>query len=46
MDRNQVLGLLLIGAILIGFSVFNQPSPEELQALKYKRDSLEQVEIN
>ena len=44
MDRNQVLGLLLIGAILIGFSVFNQPSPEELQALKYKRDSLEQVE--
>ena len=44
MDRNQVVGLLLIGAILIGFSIFNQPSPEELQAMKHKRDSIEQLE--
>ncbi len=44
MDRNQVAGLLLIGAILIGFSIFNQPSPEELMAMKHRRDSIEQVE--
>ena len=44
MDRNQVVGLLLIGAILIGFSIFNQPSPQELLAMKQRRDSIEQVE--
>ena len=44
MDRNQVVGLLLIGAILIGFSIFNQPSPQELLAMKQRRDSIAQVE--
>jgi YidC/Oxa1 family membrane protein insertase len=44
MDRNQVIGFLLIGAILVGFSIFNQPTPEELAALKHQRDSIENVE--
>ncbi|MEP7264197.1 MAG: membrane protein insertase YidC [Bacteroidota bacterium] len=44
MDRNQVIGFLLIGAILVGFSIFNQPSPEELKALKHQRDSIALIE--
>ena len=49
MDKNSVIGLLLIGAIFIGFSYFNQPSKEEVaQALKQRKelaaaDSLAQV---
>lgn len=47
MDRNSVIGLLLIGAILIGFSIFNKPSQEEYeqaqkeaQEKKEKQDSI------
>ncbi len=32
MDRNTVIGLVLIGLILSVFSIFNQPSKEELKA--------------
>ncbi len=31
MDRNSVIGLLLIGGILLGFSIFNSPSDEEIK---------------
>lgn len=31
MDRNSVIGLLLIGGILLGFSIFNSPSDEEIE---------------
>jgi YidC/Oxa1 family membrane protein insertase len=44
MDRNQVIGFLLIGAILVGFSIVNQPSPEELKARQQQRDSIARVE--
>lgn len=44
MDRNQVIGFLLIGAILVGFSIMNQPSAEELKALQHQRDSIALVE--
>lgn len=44
MDRNSVIGLLLIGAILIGFSILNQPSKEELAAAKHRQDSIAHVE--
>jgi YidC/Oxa1 family membrane protein insertase len=40
MDRNSVIGLLLIGLILIGFSIWNQPSTEELEALRKYEDSV------
>ena len=40
MDRNSVIGLLLIGAILISFSIFNQPTPQEIAAAKRQRDSI------
>jgi len=44
MDKNTFFGLLLIGAIIVGFSIFNAPSDEELAEQKRLRDSLEQVE--
>ena len=31
MDKNAVIGLLLIGGILLGFSIFNSPSDEEIR---------------
>jgi YidC/Oxa1 family membrane protein insertase len=43
MDRNTVLGVALIFAILIGFSYFNKPSEKQLAAAKRTRDPLELV---
>ena len=36
MDRNSVVGLVLIAGILIIFSIFNAPSEEEIRAQKEK----------
>lgn len=44
MDRNSVIGLVLIGVILIGYSLYYQPDQEQLENMKRKRDSLEQVQ--
>ena len=44
MDRNSILGVVLIMAVLIGFSIFNQPSKEEQEAAKRKQDSIALVE--
>jgi YidC/Oxa1 family membrane protein insertase len=40
MDRNSIIGLVLIFLILIGFAWYNQPSEIELQAMKHKQDSI------
>jgi len=40
MDRQSVIGLFLIGLILIGFSIFNAPSEEELAEMRRQQDSL------
>ena len=42
MDKNTIIGFVLIAAVLIGFSWFNQPSKEEVEAMR-KQDSIEQV---
>ncbi|MEA3503820.1 MAG: membrane protein insertase YidC [Bacteroidota bacterium] len=42
MDKNTITGLLLIFAILIGFSIWQAPSEEEIQ-LRREKDSLESV---
>src|SRR5690606_34523234 len=42
MDRNSIIGVVLIIVVLIGFALFNQPSQEELQTAKHKRDSIAQ----
>jgi YidC/Oxa1 family membrane protein insertase len=44
MDRKSIIGLLLIGAILIGWMFYAKPSPEELakQKAQYQADSIAQ----
>lgn len=44
MDRNSIVGLILIGLIIIGFSILNAPSQEQLAAAKHRQDSLALVE--
>ncbi|MBL0339573.1 MAG: membrane protein insertase YidC [Bacteroidetes bacterium] len=46
MDRNSIAGLLLIGLILIGFSIWNQPSTDELAAQQKQKDSIEAIAKN
>lgn len=40
MDRNSVIGLVLIAVILVTFSILNAPSAEEMKAQQQKEDSL------
>ena len=45
MDKNTIIGFVLIAAVLIGFSVYNQPSAEQLaqQREQFVKDSLAAV---
>ncbi len=43
MDKNTIVGIVLIFAILIGFSYLNKPSQEEIEAAKRHQDSIAQV---
>ncbi len=45
MDRNTIIGLLMIFAIFIGFTIYNQPSKEELEKIQHRRDSLAMVQM-
>jgi len=40
MDRNSVIGIVLIGILVIGYSIFTQPSAEERLAVKRQQDSI------
>lgn len=44
MDKDTIIGLLLITAIIIGFSIYNRPSQEQLATQQRIRDSLELME--
>lgn len=44
MDKNTIIGFLLIGAIIIAFTVLNSPSKEQLAEQQRLRDSIQQVE--
>lgn len=44
MDKNSILGLSIIGLIIIAYSIYTQPSAEEVNALKHKQDSIALVE--
>ncbi|WP_430971957.1 membrane protein insertase YidC [Sunxiuqinia rutila] len=46
MDKNTIIGIVLIFTILIGFSYLNQPSEEEIAAAKRRQDSIAQVEAS
>lgn len=43
MDKNTIIGLIIIFLILIGFSYFNRPSEEQLREMR-RQDSIAQVE--
>ncbi len=44
MDRNSIIGLLLIGVILIGFSIFTKPKRDAQMAAQRKADSIAMAE--
>lgn len=44
MDRNAIVGIVLIFAILVVFSIMNQPSQEDIEEAKRRRDSIALVE--
>ena len=43
MDKNTVIGLVLIFLLFIGFSIWNAPSEEEKEALRIEQDSLAHI---
>jgi YidC/Oxa1 family membrane protein insertase len=44
MDRNSVIGLILIAVILVVFSILNAPTEAEMKAQQQKEDSLRNVQ--
>ncbi|KOH46822.1 membrane protein insertase YidC [Sunxiuqinia dokdonensis] len=46
MDKNTIIGIVLIFTILIGFSYLNKPSEEEIEAARKRQDSIAQVEAS
>ncbi len=44
MDRNTIVGLVLIAGILIGYTWLTKPSKEEQEAIKRQRDSIALVQ--
>jgi YidC/Oxa1 family membrane protein insertase len=43
MDRNSILGIILIAAIFVVMGVLNKPSKEELEQQKIRNDSIERA---
>lgn len=43
MDKNTLVGFTLIGAVLIGFSIYNRPSQEEMERARHYQDSIQTV---
>ncbi len=45
MDKNTIIGFILIGLVLFGFSWWNRPTPEQIEAQRHYQDSIAQVEL-
>ena len=45
MDKNTIIGFILIGIVLFGFSWWNRPTPEQLEAQQRYQDSIAQIEL-
>src|SRR5207249_1478850 len=43
MDRNSIIGLVLIGLLVIGYSYFTAPTSEQIAVMKHQRDSVAAV---
>ena len=46
MDKNTIIGFLLIGVVLIVFTWLNQPTPEQIEAQRRMQDSIAQSSWN
>ncbi|MFA7081612.1 MAG: membrane protein insertase YidC [Bacteroidales bacterium] len=46
LDKNTIIGLVLIFAVFIGYGILTAPSEEERAAMKVKQDSIMRVEAN
>ena len=44
MDKNSIIGIVLILAIILGFNWFTQPTAEQKAAKQHYRDSIAMVE--
>ena len=44
MNKNTIIGYLLIGAVLLGYFYFNQPNPQQIEAQRRYQDSIAQVQ--
>ena len=45
MDKNTLVGFTLIGAVLIGFSIWNRPSQEEMERIQRQQDSIQTAKL-
>src|SRR5687768_1586580 len=45
MDRNSIIGLVLIGVLIIAYSIYTQPNEAEVRAMKHKRDSVAALQL-
>lgn len=45
MDKNSIIGLSIIGLLIVGYSIFTQPSKEELAAARHKQDSIAALQV-
>ena len=43
MDKNTLVGFVLIGAVIVGFGIYNRPSQEERAQAQHYQDSIRQV---
>ena len=43
MDKNTLVGTLLIGVVIVGFGLYNRPSQEERAQAQHYQDSIQQV---
>jgi len=44
MDKNSIIGIVLIGIIMLAYSMYMQPTEEEMEATKQRQDSIQRVE--
>ncbi|MBP5715224.1 MAG: membrane protein insertase YidC [Prevotella sp.] len=44
MNKDTIIGFVLIAVVLIGFSWYNQPSQEEIEAYQHQQDSIAAVQ--
>ncbi|MGP1477215.1 MAG: membrane protein insertase YidC [Phocaeicola sp.] len=44
MDKNTLVGFVLIGTVLIGFSIYNRPSKEDLEQAHHYQDSIQAIQ--